>query len=84
MKMTIDIECTPEEARRFFGMPDVTPVNALIVDEMRKQTSENIQTLGDPERLMAQWMAMSGKGLESMQSLMASVLAGSGTKSDKS
>ena len=24
MKITMDIECTPEEARRFLGLPDVT------------------------------------------------------------
>ena len=27
MKVTIDIDCTPEEARRFMGLPDLTPVH---------------------------------------------------------
>ena len=27
MKFTINVECTPEEARRFVGLPDVTPLN---------------------------------------------------------
>ena len=27
MKVSIDIECTPEEARRAIGLPDLTPLH---------------------------------------------------------
>ena len=27
MKFTVNVECSPEEARRFRGLPDVTPIN---------------------------------------------------------
>ena len=81
MKLTINVDCTPAEARAFFGMPDVEPVNALIVDEMVKRAKENIDTLADPERMMAAWMNFSGKGLEGFQNLMGAAMAGSaGTK----
>lgn len=76
MKLTIDIDCTPEEARTFFGMPDVSPLNKMIVDEMTRRARDNIDTLADPERLMAQWMAMSGKGLEQFQTLMGKAMGG--------
>jgi len=26
MKITLDIDCTPEELRSFFGLPDVRPM----------------------------------------------------------
>ncbi len=26
MKITVDIDCTPEEARAFFGLPNVQPM----------------------------------------------------------
>ena len=29
MKVTVDVDCTPEEARRFLGLPDLTPVHAV-------------------------------------------------------
>ena len=73
MKLTINIDCTPQEARTFFGMPDLDPLNEMIVTEMSKRAKENIDTLADPERFMAQWFAMSGKGLEGFQSLMAAM-----------
>jgi hypothetical protein len=34
MKATIDIECTPDEARRFLGLPDVTRANELYVEKV--------------------------------------------------
>ena len=76
MKLTINIDCTPQEARTFFGMPDVEPLNDMIVKEMTSQAKENIETLADPERLMATWINMSGKGIESFQQLMAATMAG--------
>ena len=34
MKVTVEIDCTPVEARAFMGLPDVTPLNEKIVAEM--------------------------------------------------
>ena len=34
MKMTVEIDCTPDEARRFMGLPDVEQANAAYVDAM--------------------------------------------------
>lgn len=76
MKLTINIDCTPLEARTFFGMPNVEPLNDMIVDEMTKRAKENMDTLADPERFMTQWMAMSGKGMEQFQNLMGAAMGG--------
>ena len=37
MKMTIEIDCTPIEARAFLGLPDVTALNEHMVAEMQKR-----------------------------------------------
>ena len=29
MKITVDVDCTPEEARAFLGLPDVKPMPSL-------------------------------------------------------
>ena len=76
MKLTINIDCTPTEARAFFGMPDVEPLNKMIVEEMTRRAKENMDTLADPERFMDQWMTMSGKSMESFQNLMGAAMAG--------
>ena len=42
MKVTVDFDCTPEEARRFMGLPDLTPVHAAYIDKMTKAVTEGI------------------------------------------
>lgn len=36
MKVNVEIDCTPEEARRFLGLPDVTKANDVYVDAISK------------------------------------------------
>jgi hypothetical protein len=76
MRLTINIDCTPEEARAFFGMPNVEPMNEMIVAEMTRRAKENLDTLADPDRFMAQMMTMGGKGFEQFQNLMGAAMAG--------
>lgn len=78
MKVTVNIECTPQEARAFFGMPDVEPFNRMVMEETERRAKENIESLADPEKLMAQWSAMSGKGFEQFQNMMASAMSATG------
>lgn len=76
MRLTINIDCTPEEARAFFGMPNVEPMNDMIISEMTRRAKENLDTLADPERFMTQMMTMGGKGLEQFQNLMGAAMTG--------
>lgn len=76
MRMTIDIDCTPQEARTLFGLPDVEPVNQAIVAEVMKRAKDNMDTLADPEKFVSEMMSVGGKGLEGIQSLMAAAMAG--------
>ncbi|WP_420430191.1 DUF6489 family protein [Hyphobacterium sp.] len=69
MKVKIDIDCTPEEARSFFGLPDVAPVNELMVKEMTKRMNENMASL-EPEALMRNWMSLGGQMQDQFLSLM--------------
>ncbi len=36
MKVNVEIDCTPEEARRFMGLPDVAKANDVYVDAVTK------------------------------------------------
>ena len=37
MKIVIDVECTPEEARSFLGLPDVAPVQQAMMEEIQRR-----------------------------------------------
>jgi len=76
MKITIDVDCSPEEARTFLGLPDMTGFNDQLVAEMSKRAAANMDTLPDPERYVAQMMQAGGKGMEMFQAMMAGSMAG--------
>jgi hypothetical protein len=58
MKVTVDFDCTPEEARRFMGLPDLTPVHQAYIERMQKAVTEGVT----PEyftEMMETWGPMS-------------------------
>ena len=67
MKISIDIDCSPEEARRFFGLPDVTPVNEAVVETVQARMSDALKQV-DGETLLREWMA---SGTQAWQNLQA-------------
>ena len=76
MKITINVDCTPSEARAFLGLPDFAPVNEAIVSAMLERTKNNIDTLSDPKMYWERAIAMGGSGMEAMQNLFAAAMRG--------
>jgi hypothetical protein len=68
MKVNFDIECTPEEARRFLGLPDIAPMQERMMAELENRMAENLRAL-DPETLVKTWMPMSMNGWGEMQKM---------------
>jgi hypothetical protein len=83
MKVNIEIDCTPEEARTFMGLPDVSKANSIYIDTMAKA----MKGVSNPDQLQeyAKQLAPMGQvGLKMFQSFMeGGMKAGSGkSKSD--
>lgn len=66
MKITIDIDCTPQEARTFLGLPDVEPMQDALVAQMQERLSRYLDAT-DPETLMKAWFPSGIKGLTEIQ-----------------
>ncbi len=71
MKIHIDIDCTPEEARAFLGLPDLQPMQAAVLERMQARLLSALDSL-EPEQLMRAWMqgTLPGLGPESLQGAM--------------
>ena len=69
MKMTIEVDCSPEEARRFLGLPDVSALNDHLVGEMSKRIDSNMQLL-NPEEFMRNWMSFGTGAQEQFRKFM--------------
>ena len=63
MKITVDVDCTPEEARRFMGLPDLTPVHQAYVEKMQKVMADGLTPDGMMD-MMKQWGPMSEAGMQ--------------------
>lgn len=74
MKITIDVDCTPEEARAFLGLPDVAPMQAAMMEEVRKRMTAALEA-SDPETLMKTWLPLGLQGLEQAQRMFWSQVA---------
>ncbi len=71
MKFTVNVECSPEEARRFMGLPDVTPINEQLVAEMGKRMEANLKLMSG-ESLMSSWMSVGTQAQDAFVKLMTS------------
>lgn len=56
MKITVDIECTPQELRTFFGMPDLEPMQKAVMDEMQRRMMSAMDQVS-PTAVVKDWMA---------------------------
>ena len=77
MKVTVEVDCTPQEARAFFGLPDVAALNEHLVQEMKARMDANISML-QPEELMKSWMSFGGQAQEQFMRLMQAAASGAG------
>ena len=69
MKVRIDIDCTPEEARTFLGLPDVQPLHQTVMAEMQAKFAEAMSMM-DPETVINKWMPAGMQGMEAFSKLM--------------
>lgn len=69
MKMTIEVDCSPEEARRFLGLPDVSALNEHLVDEMKRRINANMAMIS-PDELVKNWMSFGAGAQEQFRKLM--------------
>jgi hypothetical protein len=65
MKINVEIDCTPEEARAFLGLPDVKPMQEKLLEDMQDRMLASLSAV-DPQEAMRLWLAPNLKGLDQM------------------
>jgi hypothetical protein len=65
MKITVDIDCTPEEARAFLGLPDVKPMQERLMGELGERMAANLKAM-EPGEMLRTWLPANLKGFEQM------------------
>ena len=84
MKFKVEVDCTPDEARQFMGLPDVKPMQEAMFAKMQAQMDEAAASFS-PDTLMKSWLSMVPQSPDQMQqAMMAMFQGGFGTSLPKS
>jgi Family of unknown function (DUF6489) len=69
MKISFDVECTPEELRGFFGLPEVKPMQDRLMQEVEERLRGSLKAL-DPEAMLKAWLPAGLEGFQKLQEMM--------------
>jgi hypothetical protein len=68
MKVNVEVNCTPEEARAFFGLPDLKPMQERVLAEIEQRLRSGLDAMS-PESVFKTWIPASMQGVEQLQQL---------------
>ena len=74
MKVHIEIDCTPEEARTFMGLPDVGKANEVYVELMAK-AMKGVGSVDKLQEVAGQMAPMGQIGMKLFQNFMEGAAA---------
>jgi hypothetical protein len=66
MKITVNVDCSPEEARTIHGLPDFGPLQREVVESLRERMMKAMAGT-EPEALLKTWLATGTQTFEQMQ-----------------
>jgi hypothetical protein len=79
MKISLDIDCTAEEARRFFGLPELQPLQEALLKQVQERLTANLEAM-DPKAMLDAWLPATLKGFEELRQQFFSQMSGAARK----
>ena len=68
MKVNVEVTCTPEEARAFFGLPDLGPMQQRVMGEIEERLRSSLGAMS-PDAVFKTWIPASMQGVEQLQQM---------------
>lgn len=82
MKVTVDVDCSPAEARAFLGLPDVTPIHEKYIKTVL-DSFDGVGNVEQMETLFKSFSPMGDAGMRLFQQMMNMGLSSVSGGSDK-
>jgi hypothetical protein len=70
MKVTMDVDITPEEVRKLFGLPDVEGFQRQMMDDLRSRMQSGMEGY-DPLKLFQPYLTGGMAGWDVLQRMLA-------------
>ena len=83
MTITINIDCTPTEAREMLGLPDLQPLQNAWLAEIEKRMMANLEQFS-PEGLARSWLSGAPAGADWIPNMFNALLRNEDEKGGKS
>ncbi len=80
MKVTIEIDCTPDEARVFMGLPDVKPMQAAVMASLEQQAVRAADSFS-PDAMLRLWFTTMPQLSTQMQEMFTRMMTTGSTRS---
>lgn len=77
MKIHMDMDLTPDEARTLVGLPDVKPMQKAMMAEVEARMKKALTAM-EPDAMLKMWLPAGIQGLEQWQKLIWSRMTGGG------
>ena len=81
--MKINIEMTPEEARKMMGFPDLEPIQTAMMDKMQEQMEEYIEGMSNPEAMLNKLLPIGIQVMEGYQNFYREFVKASSLNNNK-
>lgn len=82
MNVSVNIDCTPQEARTFLGLPDVSPIHEKYIQTMM-ETFDGSNSVEQMENLFRSFSPMGDAGMRLFQQMMNIGMGGNQDKPSK-
>jgi len=74
MKVSIDIDLTPEELRQVLGLPDVAQLQQQLIAQVQQQMEDGVEGY-DPASLLKPYMASGLGSMDALQKMLLGAMA---------
>jgi len=71
MKINVDMDITPEEMRRLFGLPDMQPIHEEMLEKMKAHMADSM----DPAKMVETYMSNSASSMDAFQKIMSGFMS---------
>ena len=72
MKINVEVDCTPLEARQFFGLPNVEPLQNAMMSQIEQRMLAEMERFS-PEALMKSWFSMFPQNADQVQQVFGTM-----------
>ena len=73
MKINIEIDMSPEEARKIMGLPNVEHLQEEMLAKIQEKMNASLDEMSDPELLMKRFLPLGVQGMEQFQEFFSGI-----------